>query len=92
MTEPVALLSSTMSPFGEQSTELLNRKMDFTVYLYKEPTSMALDDQTYEVAFKTERGVISIHCRDASHYALAHSYLCSIYGEEDDLGDALIWE
>jgi len=80
------------SPFGEYTTDLLT-KTDFTVYLYKLPARMPLDDQRYEVAFKTERGVVSIHCRDADQYALAKSYLCFIYGDEDDdVGDGLIWE
>ena len=81
------------SPFGEHTTRLLNGNMGFTVYLYKLPTRMQLDDQLYEVAFKTERGVVSIHCRDAIHYAKAKSYLSAQYGDEDDdVGDALIWE
>jgi hypothetical protein len=81
------------SPFREDTTRLLNTKMGFTVYLYKLPTRMQLDDQDYEVAFKTERGVATIHCRDAKLYSVAHEYLCAIYGDEDDdVGDALIWE
>lgn len=81
-----------ISPFEEYTTELLT-KTGSTVYLYKLPAQMPLDGQLYEVAFKTERGVVSIHCRDATHYALAKSYLCALYGDEDDdVGDALIWD
>ena len=81
------------TPFGEHTTRFLNSKTGFTVYLYKLPMSMPLQDQDYEVVFKTERGVTTIHCRDANYYRVAHEYLCSIYGDEDDdVGDALIWE
>jgi hypothetical protein len=80
------------SPFGEHTTQLLKGNMGFTVYLYKEPTSMPLEGQDYEVLFKSERGVVSIHCRDADLFAKAKSYLCTIYGEHDDLEDSLIWE
>lgn len=81
------------SPFTEQTTRLLNSKMSFTLYLYKVPKAMQLPDQNYEVAFKTERGVVSIDSRDTNWREAAHYYLCSIYGDEhDDLGDAIIWE